>query len=1035
MSTSSVDASLKANLSATPNNYGVTHIAIGAIPDDVAWSTAKLVRKYSGYPQNINDGDVIYEFNNTDTVLTVSYVDVNGAILGAFPFYFFSDAQSPAPTPEQNELAIPTVAITPSLGTGAIFQGTANSSSFSIVNGGSGYAENDLIMLKLSDVNTFSETLETTEPNEYGVSGVRHVYDTLGTTAAVTLNPGKLSASKEAQDVSPPKVYYSLFVYYTREYPALLTSRLWKKVSEISCVLVKDRNTLSSLSSHIPSFYVRDSQTSSGNDLLDFLSVFAFQLDMYKAQAENVFRSTNVTIADEILLKLLLKEFGVSLADIPDISQARTLAANIVKIYKESGSVLGLQNLIESYTGYGSNIVVGRNLMLDYNSSSFEENIGFWNYNNESVLTSVGPVDGGVAVFTDGAAGYGRIVNDVTGASCATTSTTITGTFTDITPGAFLSVTSTAGTGVLAPGTVITSILSTNTFRINYPPTTALSGADLRASNNMVTGMAKLVTNTTAATTASVYLGPKKSSVLTTATSTATLTVSPSAVAVNDYIIGNNIPYGTYVITVNPATSTSQTIVLNAPVSVSLSTDLLFSRNAAEKIGAKAPLLTVIPNTPYTFSAFINSGTSVTGTTVQTASTNIIWYDRNGSILSTSNGANSSAVISTSNSNTNKWVPLVAQGVAPSLATYAEPNINITNVTSSTPWYIDAVQFENSVPVVKKEIPTATSVKLTTEVEHNFNALRYGFNTPNYVTVTGLGSPYDGTFPIASIVSPTSFTYTISSTSTAPESLAPGGLVSSNTPFEDARKLTIDVLPNRINLVTNPSFEVNTYFWGNGTNSTTAPGINCAIATSTSYTLSGVSSLQMTASSTAPMSVKGFAGSVNSGIITNYTTPFLVERSTATEDIFYTLSFYSRAETTSRNCYAKIYWYKDEAGTPSDIIPSSTSVAKTNNTSTWTRYGEPMRVPEDAISAVVEIYVASSVAGEKHFIDDVLFEKGYNLGAYFDGSFDGQNYDSVRDSVWETGGIPNACRSHYYLNRVANTGRLKTILTDGLYYA
>ena len=1023
-----VESSLKVTLDATPNNYGVTHIAVGALPDDVAWSQAIIVRKYSGYPQNINDGDTINTITNTNYVLRVTAVSTTGAITSAS-----TSTLSSAQLVSTTYIAVASISAGTSIGSGATFTLTSATTAATIVSGGTGYAVDDLVVIPSSSL---GGATDTAEPNTYGLTARYHRYDTVGTTTAATTNPGTTAASSSAQTNMPVKAYYSVFVRYVTNWATAANSK-WKKAGEVSSILVKNVGTVQVMQDHLPDFYLINSQTSSGNDLVDFLKVFAFQLDIYKTQASNVFYSTNVTSVDETLLKLLLKEFGVSSTEVPDIAQARTLLANLVKIYKESGSVVGLGTLVEAYTGYGADISLGRNLMLDYNSSSFEENTGFWypkyNATTPPVITHVGPVDGSVAVFTDSASGYNGTGASITGASCATSSTTVTGTFgSDLKTGSVLSTTGT-GTGTLAAGTVVTSILSTNTFRINHPPTVALSGATLKASKNMVTGMGKAL-NGLATGSATFYLGPKKATVTASASATTVVSVLPAVASIDDYVINNSlaVPYGTYVTAV-----TSTTATLSTAVTLTSGSTLTFSRNAAERVGSQAAWLPVTSGSPYAFSLYLNSAAAITGTATATASATINWYDRYGASVGTAaTGTNSTLTVSTSAATATKWVPVIAQGQAPSTAVYAEPTFTINPLTSSSPWYVDAAQFEGALIVVKKEIPTSTTVKLTTEFPHNFQVTRYGITGSNYVTVTGLGAPYDGTFPIAAVTTPTNFTYTISSTSTAAESVVTGGLVASNTPYQDTRLVTVDVLPNRINLVTNPSFEVNTNFWGTNTVASTSAGINCTLAATTAQTLSGSYSMSLTATGTSNVAVRGYAGLMNGAVVDSYVTPFKVTSSTINEASYYTLSFYVKSAVTSRNCYAKIYWFQDEAKTlPSAVTASSTGSTVVTSSSTWNRVVTTQQVPVDANYAVVEININSSVNAEVHYVDDVLFEQGYTVGYYFDGSFDGQSYESERDSVWETGGVANSCRSHLYQNRVKNVGRLKTIITDGLYYA
>ena len=926
------------------------------------------------------------------------------------------------------------------------------------------FAVDDLVTVK---TDTLMGLAQTYEPNSYGLPGYYHLYDTLGASTAATTNPGTTTASSAAQENPATRTYYSLFVEYCTAYNSGtgVITKQWKKSGETSALIVKDNGTVDVMVNHLPSFYVSESQTSSGNDLIDFLRVFSFQLDIYKAEAKNVFNSVDTLTADEQLLKLLLKELGVPFYNVGDVSQARTLAANIIKIYKESGSLVGLETLIEAYTGYGVNISAGRNLLLDYNSASFEENTGFWTHFHELegtptigvTLTTTGPVDNGVTAFSDAQTNYGRTGDDVTGATCTTGSTTVTGTFTaNVKPGSFLYVTSTAGTGVLATGTVVTSILSSTSFRINYPPTTSLSSATLRASTNMVTGMGKMTTSTTTSGIGTITLGKKQAQVTASATATTTVIVSPPIAEVNDYVFVDSsdalanlgtytkIPYGVTVSSIGTTTATTQSITLSSAVTIPASLHVGFSRFAAEPVGASGALLPVVEGMPYAFSAYVNSGSSITGTNSATISANLAFMNQLSQITSLTPG--NSVTISTSAANTNKWVPVVAQGIAEKVdvypvspdimakVTYLAPSISINGVTSSRPFYIDAVQLDGPIHVVAKEIPTSTTATITTETAHNYSASAYGISGSNYVTVAGLGEPFDGTFPIVS-TTVTAVTYSISSTSTAAQSVA-DGYCASNTPYQDPRKVTVDVLPNRINLITNPSFEVDTNFWGTSTVASTTAGVNCTITSTTADYYVSSRCMSMTSTGTSHMSVYGFAGEVNSGVVSSYVKPFIVERSTSIQEIQYTLSFYTKAASTARDCYAEIYWYKDADGTiPSDITPVSTGTTASNSTSEWTRYSITATSPSDAVSSKVEVHVNSTANGEVHYVDAVLFEKGYSVAPYFDGDFDGQNYTSDRDSVWETGGTANKCRSHFYLNRVENTGRLKTILTDGVYYA
>ena len=1064
--TSVIDASIKTKISATPNNYGVTHIAIDTLPDNVAWTKAILVRKYTGYPQNINDGDQIKTINNTNAIVNVTAT--TGVTKKISTITKSVNLSKNFTYPAATSTSVTGISVGTSSGKDALFSvnssGTitldASDASFNFI-------VNDLVTVKTDVLMGLSETYQ---PNDYGLAGYYHVYDTLGTSTSVSSNPGTVTASESAQGTPATRTYYSLFIEYCTAYdPATdAVTKQWKKAGETSALLIKDAGTVATLLSHLPSFYTSESQTNSGNDLEDFLKVFAFQLDLYKTQARNVFTSTDVLTADEELLKLLLKEFGVNYANVGELAQARTLASNIIKIYKQSGSILGLETLIEAYTGYGTNITVGRNLLIDYNSATFEENTGFWTrfYELENTfpsfgitLTAVGTVDNGVVAFSDAQAGYGSVTDAVTGASCSTTSTLVTGTYnSSLKVGSLLSLIT--GSGTLQPGTLVTSLVSTNTFTISAPPTVALSSATLRASSNMIGGMAKLTTSTTAASTtpAQITLGKKQATVPSTTTGTTTIVVSPPIAEVDDYIFIDNtnpvarlstlaaIPYGATVSSISTSSATTQTLVLSSKVTtVPAGTKVGFSRFAADPVGASGALIPIEEGKPYAFSAYVYAQSSLLGTAVATTSANLYFMNQLSQI--TSSIAGTTVAISSAASTVDKWVPITAQAVAsavnvyPASATtlakvnYVSPALLVQGgITSTVPIYIDAVQLDGPLHVVAKQIPTATTAKITTETAHGYAVNKFGTTSSSYVTVTGLGSPFDGTFPITAVAANT-VTYSISTTTTQAASIA-DGYCASSTAYQDPREVNIDVLPNRINLITNPSFELDTNFWGTASVANTTAGVNCVIIPVTSDYYVGSKCMSMTSTGTSPISVYGYAGTLNSGVVSSYTTTFTVDRSTTDQEIQYAFSFYAKSAATPRPCFAEIYWYKDEAGSlPSDETVVSTGTSVTTSISDWSRVSVVGTSPKDAKSAKVRINITSNASSEVHYIDAALFEKAYSVAFYFDGDYDGQNYTSDRDSVWETGGIANKCRSHFYLNRVDNTGRLNTILTDGVYYA
>ena len=727
---------------------------------------------------------------------------------------------------------------------------------------------------------------------------------------------------------------------------------------------------------------------------------------------------TKTGTTDETLLKMLLKQFGGNYSDVNDIAQARVLLNNIIYNFQSSGSLSGLQNLIESYTGFNPTITIGRNKLLDYNSSSFEENTGLWFPTTDQAtyptITSVGPVDtqtvGGssvtTAAFTDGAYSFGKGTL-LTLANCTTTSTTVTvADTTGLKVGAVLYVYS--GTGVFAPGTVVTSILSSTTFRVNQPPTTGLSNASVRASYNMITGMGKVLSTTGSA---SFYLGPKKikTTAIVASGTTQVTVLSGNIPAVNDYIVDTVFPYETYVKSIS-----TNTLTLSATSRSSLAsgTEIWFAKNASDKTDAASAWIAATSNQPYTFSIFANAGGL---TTTSTATASIAWYDKTGTLLSVSTGT-SQTIASTSSK---VWTPVKVYAVAPPNTAFLEPRISITGLTSGVGFYVDAAQLDTNQVVVSKQVTssgTTPTLKLTTYTDHNYTKLD-AIGATNYITVTGVGAPFDGgPYLITDVPDSSSITYSVTtsgSTATTASLPAINGMVSSNSPFEDVRVTYIDMAADRINLIRNPSFEVDTTYWGtfNSTKATSSGGV------------SGSQSVQVTATSAAVM---GLYAGINSTASTKLS---------ITSGDPYIFSVYVKDVNTSAQVRTSIEWYDAS----NSLLSTKNGTAYTINTSTWTRVYVTDTAPAGAVYATPTIYTTASVSnGTQFLLDDALFEYGSTLNPYFDGSFDGMNYSSNGiniDSMWERNGTPHACRSHYYNNRVGNSGRIKSIITDGLYYA
>ena len=175
---------------------------------------------------------------------------------------------------------------------------------------------------------------------------------------------------------SPKLYYYTLFVRET-------VHNTWQIAGTVSGVSVKDYKTGQHMYDYLPAVLTSnipyDTSLDAQNTFLSrFLNLFAFQLDLYKSQTENVANRYDVTNLDGKLIPTFMEEFGIQYEPYLGLKQSRIFLRNISRLYQNKGTLKGLNEFVKAYAGFDNTIFKGKNLMLDQNDSSFEQSIGSW---------------------------------------------------------------------------------------------------------------------------------------------------------------------------------------------------------------------------------------------------------------------------------------------------------------------------------------------------------------------------------------------------------------------------------------------------------------------------------------------------------------------------------------------------------------------------------------------------------------------------------------------------------------------------------
>jgi len=137
------------------------------------------------------------------------------------------------------------------------------------------------------------------------------------------------------------------------------------------------------------------------NDLTNTLIGYSFMYDKIKAEIDLLQKTPSQKYFHHSLLPAQMSQLGFSYEPALGDSYHRSLyqSGNIINSLK--GTELGIKTYVTALTHLGNTIVVGHNLMLDYNDSSFEESVGRWSVSSGSLvqgLYSTSATDLGTAI-------------------------------------------------------------------------------------------------------------------------------------------------------------------------------------------------------------------------------------------------------------------------------------------------------------------------------------------------------------------------------------------------------------------------------------------------------------------------------------------------------------------------------------------------------------------------------------------------------------------------------------------------------------
>lgn len=182
-----------------------------------------------------------------------------------------------------------------------------------------------------------------------------------------------------------PFRYYSLY---------LLIGGVWQRAGVTSTLALNATSTTDDLLSLLPRYYrLASGNELTGNvendDLRNFTAVLAFGIDYLRTYAQTLPDVNDPHVVHLADLESLATQFGIEYLHALPARLMRQRVTNASLLSKQRGTMAGLRDLVALSAGFDVELVLGRNLMLNQDQSSFYSPVQYPEW--DSARTYVGP--------------------------------------------------------------------------------------------------------------------------------------------------------------------------------------------------------------------------------------------------------------------------------------------------------------------------------------------------------------------------------------------------------------------------------------------------------------------------------------------------------------------------------------------------------------------------------------------------------------------------------------------------------------------
>ena len=182
-----------------------------------------------------------------------------------------------------------------------------------------------------------------------------------------------------------PYRYYTLY---------LLIDDVWQRAGITSTLALNRTDTIDSLLALVPRYYrLASGNELTGNvendDLKKFMTTLAFGVDYLRTYAQTLPSVNDPHVVHLADLESLATQFGIEYLHAIPARLMRQRVTNASLLGKNRGTLEGLRDLVALSVGFDVELVVGRNLMLNQDQSSFYSPVQYPEW--DSARTYVGP--------------------------------------------------------------------------------------------------------------------------------------------------------------------------------------------------------------------------------------------------------------------------------------------------------------------------------------------------------------------------------------------------------------------------------------------------------------------------------------------------------------------------------------------------------------------------------------------------------------------------------------------------------------------